>query len=130
MTDRISKFERNISVCTTCKFYCITYYYELKKQFSISNKKMIFDYNKFYRDRDYDKNHDYKDGIIKYFSEKFLSPTIEIISGLVKSDSLNNWLRRAKSQDEFLEDLNEKLSIKMDLQDSYQEFVDNFMIDY
>lgn len=91
---------------------------------------MIFDYNKFYRDRDYDKNHDYKDGIIKYFSEKFLSPTIEIISGLVKSDSLNNWLRRAKSQDEFLEDLNEKLSIKMDLQDSYQEFVDNFMIDY
>ena len=130
LSDRISIIERNISICTTCKFYCITYYYELKKQFPVAEKNMIFDYNKFYRYRDFDQNQEYKNGIIEYFSDKFLKPTIDIIGKIVKTDSVNNWLRRSKSQDEFLSELNEKLCSEMDLRDDYNCFVEKFMIDY
>ena len=91
---------------------------------------MIFDYNKFYRYRDFDQNQEYKNGIIEYFSDKFLKPTIDIIGKIVKTDSVNNWLRRSKSQDEFLSELNEKLCSEMDLRDDYNCFVEKFMIDY
>ena len=125
----ISQIERSISICTTCKFYCITYYYELKKMFSKSVNQKTFDYDKFYRYKDYDIDHVYRDGIITYFSEKFLSPTIDIIRDLTKSDSVNNWIRRSNSQERFLERINEKISLEMNLKENYQTFEEKYMID-
>lgn len=59
--------QRNKEINNTCMFYCITLYFEIKKEFSEEDDKKKFDYDLFYRNR----ASGYKEAIIRFFAENF-----------------------------------------------------------
>lgn len=123
LENRMKLAQRNKEINNTCMFYCITLYFEIKKEFSEPEEKNNFDYDLFYRNRD----SNYKSEIITYFAENFLSKTIEIISKLLESTgNVGNWIRKAASQEAFINELNNEISLDSKLEDMYKDFVDTY----
>ena len=124
LQDRKLALQQSSEISTTCMLYCITLYYTLKETFS-DGTEGLFDYYKFYNNRTY------KDEIIKYFSEGFLSETVQvIIQSLRDSNKTNvgNWVRAKSSQESFKEILNNKLAIEsIKLEAMYKDFAEKFM---
>lgn len=124
LENRMKLAQRNKEINNTCMFYCITLYYEIKKEFSEADENQKFDYDAFYRGG---QDSTYKSDIIKYFSDNFLSQTISIISDLLESTgNVGNWLRRSGSQELFLDRLNNQITLDSRLENMYREFVDKF----
>lgn len=120
---RIESYKRYKEINNTCMFYCITLFYEIKEAFSKEVGTESFDYNAFYRGKDLS----YKDDIIQYFANNFLEKTIEIIAQLLAGEgNIANWVRRSRSQDEFLNKLNEEITIGNQLESMYDKFVREF----
>lgn len=93
----------------------------LSEEFSDGNENM-FDYSKFYG-----KDSDYKNNIIRTFSENFLNKTIELISEVLGTEgNVGNWVRRSGSQKEFISKLNEKIALGTEFQEMYINFVNDF----
>jgi len=106
--NRMKLAQRNKEINNTCMFYCITLYFEIKKEFSEEDDKKKFDYDLFYRNR----ASGYKEAIIRFFAENFLSKTIEIISKLLESTgNVGNWIRKAASQEAFMNELNNEMTL-------------------
>ena len=121
---RIIMYQRNKEINNVCMFYCIALYYQLKKEFDdVINYNKHFDYDLFYRD----KNSKYKDEIITYFADNFLSKTIEIISeSLDGVSNIGNWIRKAQSQDLFMTKLSKDITIDSKLEETYTNFIKKF----
>ena len=80
-----------------------------------------FDYFKFYG-----KSSDsYKQEIIDYFSDNFLNDTIDIINKLMTENNVGNWVRRAGSQNEFLDEL-QKITTQPKYSKIFRTFVEKF----
>lgn len=123
LQDRLAKFQRNKEINNTCMFYCITLYYAIKEEFAQENEG-AFDYQSFYSGRGVST---YKTEIIKYFSDNFLEETISIIAELLGAEgNAGNWLRRAGSQKEFKDKLDDRLALGSQYGSKYKEFVDKF----
>lgn len=124
LENRMKMSLRNKEINNTCMFYCITLYYEIKKEFCRSEEKRYFDYEQFYRG---EQDCEYKKKIIDYFADNFLSQTISIISELLDgAGNVANWIRRANSQEAFLEKLNNQIALDNKLERMYCDFVEQF----
>lgn len=122
----IETSQRNKEINNTCLFYCVTLYFTLKDMYATPRTKNRFDYIAFYRGG---RDCTYKDDIVKYFSEKFLLNTIKIITDLMgASGSVTNWLRRPKSQDEFLDKLSDEMMMGTSYEEMYMRFIDEFAL--
>ena len=124
LQDRKQIFQQNSEISSTCMFYCIALYYALKETFG-DKMESTFDYYKFYNDKTY------KEDIIKYFSEKFLSETISIIAEAMNSANainVGNWIRAKKCQESFKGILNQRLANNLQtLDEMYNDFASEFM---
>lgn len=124
LQDRKQIFQQNSEISSTCMFYCIALYYALKETFG-DKMESTFDYYKFYNDKTY------KEDIIKYFSEKFLSETISIIAEAMNSANainVGNWIRAKKCQESFKGILNQRLANNLQILDEmYNDFASEFM---
>lgn len=115
-----SQVQRNKEINNTCFFYCVTLYFAIR---NLYGKKTdgTFDYFKFYG-----KSSDsYKQEIIDYFSDNFLNDTIDIINKLMTENNVGNWVRRAGSQNEFLDEL-QKVITQPKYSRNFRNFVDKF----
>ena len=103
--------------------YCITLYYEIRKEFDDIDSKKEFTYEVFYSDA----SSSYKKDIITYFADSFLSKTIEIISkSLDGTTNVGNWIRKAQSQENFLKILSNEIAIDSKIEESYNSFISKF----
>lgn len=124
LENRMKMSLRNKEINNTCMFYCITLYYEIKKEFYKDGENKNFDYEQFYRGG---QSSTYKNDIIDFFADNFLSQTISIISELLDGGgNVGNWIRRSVSQESFLEKLNNQIALDNKLEKMYCEFVDRF----
>lgn len=123
LQDRLSKFQRNKEINNTCMFYCITLYYAIKEEYEKSGEG-TFDYPSFYGGGSASS---YRTEIIEFFSDKFLEETISIIAELLGTEgNVGNWVRRAGSQKEFKNKLDDKLALGSQYGAIYKDFVSKF----
>lgn len=123
LQDRLSKFQRNKEINNTCMFYCITLYYAIKEEYEKSGEG-TFDYPSFYGGGSASS---YRTEIIEFFSDKFLEKTISIIAELLGTEgNVGNWVRRAGSQKEFKNKLDDKLALGSQYGAIYKDFVSKF----
>lgn len=123
LQDRLSKFQRNKEINNTCMFYCITLYYAIKEEYEKSGEG-TFDYPSFYGGGNAST---YKKDIVDFFSDKFLEETISIVAELLGVEgNVGNWLRRAGSQKEFKDKLDDKLALGSQYGTIYKDFVNKF----
>lgn len=123
LQDRLSKFQRNKEINNTCMFYCITLYYAIKEEYEKSGEG-TFDYPSFYGGGSAST---YKKDIVDFFSDKFLEETISIVAELLGAEgNVGNWLRRAGSQKEFKDKLDDKLALGSQYGTIYKDFVSKF----
>lgn len=123
LQDRLSKFQRNKEINNTCMFYCITLYYAIKEEYEKSGEG-TFDYPSFYSGGSASS---YRTEIIEFFSDKFLEETISIIAELLGTEgNVGNWVRRAGSQKEFKNKLDDKLALGSQYGAIYKDFVSKF----
>jgi hypothetical protein len=121
--DRLLKFQRNKEINNTCMFYCITLYYVLKEECEESCEG-TFNYTLFYSGG---SDSEYRHEIIDYFSDKFLEETISIIAELLGSEgNVGNWVRRAASQKEFKNKLDDMITRGSQYGNIYTDFVEKF----
>lgn len=104
-------------------FYCITLYYAIKEEYEKSGEG-TFDYPSFYGGG---SALSYRTEIIEFFSDKFLEETISIIAELLGTEgNVGNWVRRAGSQKEFKNKLDDKLALGSQYGAIYKDFVSKF----
>jgi hypothetical protein len=121
--DRLLKFQRNKEINNTCMFYCITLYYVLKEEYGESDEG-TFNYILFYSGGN---DSEYRNEIIDFFSDKFLEETISIIAELLGSEgNVGNWVRRAGSQKEFKNKLDDMITRGSQYGNIYTDFVEKF----
>lgn len=102
----LSQFQKYKEINNTCFFYCITMYFAVKNLYAEKNDG-TFDYNKFYGN----SKDSYKDDIIQFFSDNFLSETIMVINDCMGAENnVGNWVRRAGSQNDFLSEITKRIS--------------------
>lgn len=119
--ESITGYELLTSITNICMFYCVTLYYCYKTEFYKVDEGKYFKYDKFYKDINF------REKMIKKFTQIFLSKTIEIIKILsANTGNLNNWVRVQKSETAFLKKTQEDLQINIANKDFYEEFVDMF----
>lgn len=101
----LSQVQRNKEINNTCFFYCIALYFAERNLYG--NKiDGTFDYSKFYGN----SSDPYKNDIIEYFAENFLTETIETINKCMGAENnVGNWVRRAASQNEFMSELKKNI---------------------
>lgn len=103
--DMLSQVQRNKEINNTCFFYCVTLYFAERNLYAETTDG-TFDYNKFYGNN----SDSYKNDIIKYFADNFLTETIEIINDCMGAENnVGNWVRRASSQTDFMGELMKKV---------------------
>ena len=111
--------QQSSEIGSICMFYSIALYYTLKETFNDKLDK-TFDYYKFYNDKSY------RQEIIGYFNDNFLSETISIIAELLRASNKNNvgnWIRAKNSQELFKDILNQKLGTDIHkLEKMYNDF--------
>lgn len=123
LEDRVMIYQRNKEINNICMFYCITLYYEIRKEFDEIDSKKEFTYEAFYSN----KSSSYKKDIITNFADSFLSKTIEIISkSLDGTTNVGNWIRKAQSQENFLKILSNEIAIDSKIEESYNSFISKF----
>ena len=102
----LSQFQKYKEINNTCFFYCITLYFAVRNLY-VEKNDGTFDYNKFYGN----SKDAYKEDIVQFFSDNFLSETIMIINDCMGAENnVGNWVRRAGSQNDFLSELTKRIS--------------------
>ena len=118
---KIMSYERLKAIANVCVFYCIAYYYGFKETFHNMDSDVVFRYEEFYSDREFQTT------VVNSFRDLFLIGTIETIKEVsAASPNLNTWIRDKKSTAIFLEKSEEKLQMDMNLETKYREFVREF----
>lgn len=118
---QIKTYTRQLEINNICLFYNIALYYEFKNQFKDKEENKIFKYDLFYSDKNF------KESLIKEYSHKFLTRTIELIK--LESEftaNMGNWIKSAKNQDNFMKKLRNDLAIKLDYETEFEDFINKF----
>ena len=119
--DMLSQVQRNKEINNTFFFYCVTLYFAERNLYAEATDG-TFDYIKFYGN----SSDSYKNDIIKYFADNFLTETIEIINDCMGAESnVGNWVRRAGSQTDFMGELMKKV-IGTKYSNMFRKFSDDF----
>lgn len=117
----LSQIQRNKEINNTCFFYCITLYFAERNLYAEPTDG-TFDYAKFYGN----SSDSYKNDIIKYFADNFLTETIEIINDCMGAENnVGNWVRRAGSQTDFMGELTKKV-IGTKYSNMFRKFVSEY----
>ncbi len=118
----IASYERLKAIANICVFYCVAYYYGFKEDFPSVATGLLYKYQEFYTDKDFQKE------LIEGFRDLFLMGTIETIKEVAAtSANLNTWVRDKKSTPLFIEKVEEKLQMDMSLENKYKDFVAKYM---
>ena len=121
---RISQFALHLDTVGICMFYFISLYYEFKAQFDSSEDKRLFDYDRFYSDKEF------KQRIIESSANLFLNLTVKILvktaSEANKAANVSNWIRSAQCEGKFFEALREELASDFEYEQKYQNFINEF----
>lgn len=121
LEERIAHYEKLKAINNVCAFYCLSYYYAFKSEFSKVDKTKMFDCDKFYSNKEYQLK------LIETFRDFFLTDTIDIIRELtITYANLNTWVRDKKSTKLFNDKVDERIQINMPLEAKYEDFVDRF----
>lgn len=118
---QIKTYTRQLEINNICLFYNIALYYEFKNQFKDKEENKVFKYDLFYSDKNF------KESLIKEYSHKFLTRTIELIK--LESEftaNMGNWIKSAKNQDNFMKKLRNDLAIKLDYETEFEDFINKF----
>jgi hypothetical protein len=116
-----------MEIANVCLFFNITFYYLMRNPFDheVPNiNKLSFETKRYYDGKD-----NYKDKLIKAFSDLFYSKTIEIIRNNSGVENVNNWLRDIKGEEIFLRELdNFLINSGFTTSEKYVDFVKQFKI--
>lgn len=118
---QIKTYTRQLEINNICLFYNIALYYEFKNQFKDKEENKVFKYDLFYADKNF------RESLIREYSNKFLTKTIELIK--LESEftaNMGNWIKSAKNQDNFMKKLRNDLAIKLDYETEFEDFVNQF----
>ena len=119
---RMNTIKRNIEIANVCLFFNIACYYEMRTNFDNLVKNignLSFETKRYFDNKD-----DYKEKLIKAFSELVYSKTIEIIRNNTGVENVHNWIRAEKGQSIFLLTLTELLTNEgFTISEKYVEFV-------
>ncbi len=116
LQNRIKDYETVSAIANICMFYCIAMYYQYKNEFDIFEDSRVYNYEKFYSD----KKH--KEELIKEFSSLFLEQTIDIIKRVSqKTANLSTWIRVAKSEHLFLDEVKNRIDTDLTIEDKYKK---------
>jgi hypothetical protein len=125
--NQLNAIKRNMEIANVCLFFNITFYYLMRNPFDheVPNiNKLSFETKRYYDGKD-----NYKDKLIKAFSDLFYSKTIEIIRNNSGVENVNNWLRDIKGEEIFLRELdNFLINSGFTTSEKYVDFVKQFKI--
>lgn len=117
----LSQAQRNKEINNTCFFYCVALYFAIRTLYA-EPADGTFDYCKFYGN----SGDSYKADIIDYFAQNFLTETIEIINDCMGAENnVSNWVRRAGSQTDFMNELRKK-TVSPKYYKMFRKFVNDF----
>lgn len=103
--EMLSQVQRNKEINNTCFFYCVALYFAERNLYGEASDG-TFDYSKFYGN----SSDSYKEDIVEYFADNFLTETIDTVNKCMGAESnVGNWVRRASSQNEFLTELRKNI---------------------
>lgn len=123
LQNRIKDYETVSAIANICMFYCIAMYYQYKNEFDIFADSRVYNYEKFYSDKEY------KEALIKEFSSLFLEQTIDIIKRVSqKAANLSTWIRVAKSEQLFLDEVKNRIDTDLTIEDKYKNYTEKFKI--
>ncbi len=111
--------KRNIEISNISMFYVITYYYYVKS--IIEDNQYRFNVEKFYEDKKFGQE------LIKCFCDLFLLPTVQTIDKLSSEYSnTSSWIRSAKSQTTFIDEIANNCNSDFDLEEKVKSFIESF----
>ena len=121
---RITQNALHLDTIGICMFYFISLYYEFKAQFDSDDDKRLFDFDRFYSDKEF------KQKIIEASANLFLNLTVKILvktaSEANKTASMSNWIRSSQCEGKFFDALREELASDFEKEQKYQEFINEF----
>lgn len=123
---RIATISLNADTIGICMFYFMALYYEFKAQFDSTSGATIYNYEKYYSDKEFRKN------ICESAASLFLSLTVKILVKTAneanKSGNVNNWVRSQLCEPKFFESLREEITSNLELEEKYNKFINEFKI--
>ena len=107
-----------------CMFYFIALYYEFKANFDNSNDSRIYNFDKYYQDKQF------KNELIEAAEKLFLALTVKLLvktaSDANKAANVSNWIRSSSCEGKFLEALREELASDLELEQKYIAFIEKY----
>ena len=120
--DRIESTALMLNTVAVCMFYFMCLYYEFKCSFgaSGSNAEKIFDFERYYHDREF------KNNLIKDASQLFLANTAKVLIETARqknrTGNISNWVKSKGCEEDFLPRLREEIAYDYSLQDKCTDF--------
>lgn len=115
-------YEKKKSLANASVFFCLDYYYLVKSVFVGIDKDKDYKYKDFYSSES-----TYKQELLKAFRNVFLEPTMDVISELLGSKSVADWIRSAKANTPvFNSKVKNMLVSRSKLKDEYVEYIAKF----
>ena len=122
--DRIATLSLHLDVSGICMFYFIVLYYEFKVQFGDPNDIRMFNYDRYYSDKEFKKN------LIDSVTNLFLTLTVKVLVKTAteanRTGNVNNWVRGQMCETKFFEALREELASDFDLEQKFNNFLDKY----
>lgn len=123
---RIAQNSLHMDTAGICMFYFVALYYEFKASFDSQNEKRIFNFDKYYADKEFRKK------LIESTSNLFLALTVKVLVKTAnesnKSANVNNWVRSQACETKFFETLREEMASDFELEQKYLKFIDEFKV--
>ena len=109
-----------------CMFYFLALYYEFKASFDSQGDKRVFNFDKYYADKEFRKR------MIEATSNLFLALTVKVLVKTAnesnKAANVNNWVRSQLCEAKFFDALREEMASDFDLEQKYENYVTEFKI--
>lgn len=122
--ERIHDFNLLLDGIGICMFYCISLYYDFKREFDMPKDKSTYNFDKFYSDKNY------REELVKEFADLYLRHTVQIIKKTAtvagKAGNINNWIRSKQCQDAFMSELKDNLIYDSSLEERYRLFISKY----
>ncbi|MBR6694181.1 MAG: AIPR family protein [Clostridia bacterium] len=123
---RIAQNSLHMDTAGICMFYFLALYYEFKANFDAQGDTRVFNFDKYYQDKDFKKK------MIESTSNLFLALTVKVIVKTAneanKAANVNNWVRSQACEAKFFEALREEMASDFDLEQKYKSYINDFKI--
>ena len=109
-----------------CMFYFLALYAEFKACFDNENDCRIFNYDKYYSDKEF------RNALIKDTANLFLTLTVKLLVKTAreanKAANVNNWVRNQACEPQFFDALLEEINSDLELKNRYEDFINKYKI--